>query len=148
MDNAKTIWDYFKEKGLNEYGIAGLMGNLKAESNLNPKNLQQTYEKSLKMTDDSYTKSVDDGTYINFINDKAGYGLAQWTWWSRKENLLKFANKEYALSIGLRSMSPEIIITDELCTIFDWKFAKKASNSGIKIIASMHADKIEDSSRL
>ena len=45
MDNAKIIWNYFKKKGLNEYAIAGLMGNLKAESNFNPQNLQQTYEK-------------------------------------------------------------------------------------------------------
>ena len=34
--NELTIHDYFKAKGLNEYGIAGLMGNLFAESGLNP----------------------------------------------------------------------------------------------------------------
>lgn len=31
-NNAEKIWNYFKSKGLTEYGIAGLMGNLKAES--------------------------------------------------------------------------------------------------------------------
>lgn len=91
VNNEKIIWDYFRKKGLNEYGVAGLMGNLKAESNLNPKNLQQTYERKLKMTDASYTKAVDDGSYTNFVKDSAGYGLAQWTYWSRKENLLEFA---------------------------------------------------------
>lgn len=30
--NELTIHDYLKAKGLNEYGIAGLMGNLFAES--------------------------------------------------------------------------------------------------------------------
>lgn len=30
------IHDYLKKKGLPEYGIAGLMGNLFAESGLNP----------------------------------------------------------------------------------------------------------------
>ncbi len=39
MDNAQYIWNYFKNKGFNDYGIAGLMGNLYAESGLNPKNL-------------------------------------------------------------------------------------------------------------
>ena len=84
MGNEKIIWDYLKAKGLNDYGAAGLMGNLFAESALNPKNLQNTYEKSLKLTDAEYTKKVDDGSYTNFIKDKAGYGLAQWTYWSRK----------------------------------------------------------------
>ncbi len=59
-------------------------------------------------------------------------------------DILKFTNKEYALSVGLRSMSPEIIITDELYTVSDWQFAKRASNSGVKIIASVHAEKIQD----
>jgi len=60
------------------------MGNLYYESSLNSKNLQGTYEKKLNMTDESYTKAVDNKTYTNFIKDSAGYGLAQWTYWSRK----------------------------------------------------------------
>ena len=40
-----------KEKGLNAYAIAGLMGNLYAESALNPRNLQNSYEKKLNMSD-------------------------------------------------------------------------------------------------
>ena len=42
--NEQVIHDYFKAKGLNEYGIAGLMGNLFAESGLKPNNLQNSYE--------------------------------------------------------------------------------------------------------
>ena len=49
--DAKVMWDYFKSKGLNDYGIAGLMGNLYAESGFKPTNLQNTYEKKLGMTD-------------------------------------------------------------------------------------------------
>lgn len=97
--NEQKIWNYLKSKGLNDYGIAGMMGNLFAESGLKPTNLQQTYEKSLGHSDDSYTKAVDDGTYTNFVKDKAGYGLAQWTYWSRKQNLLQFAKAE-GKSIG------------------------------------------------
>lgn len=85
------IWNYFKQRGLNDFGIAGLMGNLFAESKLNPKNLQQTYEKRLGFTDETYTEAVDSGTYKNFINDSAGYGLAQWTYYSRKQELFNFA---------------------------------------------------------
>ena len=97
--NEEKIWNYLKSKGLNDYGCAGLIGNLDCESALNSKNLQQTYEKKLGFTDDSYTKAVDNGTYSNFIKDCAGYGLAQWTYWSRKQNLLNYA-KSKNKSIG------------------------------------------------
>ena len=33
---------------------------------------------------------MDAGTYTNFARDGAGYGLAQWTYWSRKEALLAY----------------------------------------------------------
>lgn len=89
--NEEKIWNYLKAQGLTDCGVAGLMGNLYAESGLNPKNLQNTYEKKLGYTDETYTAAVDGGGYTNFAKDSAGYGLAQWTYWSRKENLLKFA---------------------------------------------------------
>ena len=107
-NNAKTIWDFLKGKGLNDYAIAGLMGNLKAESALNSKNLQNSYEKKLGFTDESYTAAVDDGSYSNFVKDKAGYGLAQWTYWSRKKNLLDYA-KSKNVSIGDLPMQLEFL---------------------------------------
>lgn len=70
------------------------MGNLKAESNLRPNNLQNSFEKKLNYTDISYTQAVDSGVYKNFAKDGAGYGLAQWTYHTRKAALLAFANKK------------------------------------------------------
>lgn len=93
------IWKFFKGKGLNDFAIAGIMGNLFAESGLRSNNLQNGYERSLGMTDDEYTYAVDSGAYTNFVRDSAGYGLAQWTYWSRKEGLLKFVKARKA-SIG------------------------------------------------
>lgn len=104
----QQIWNYFKDKGLNEFGIAGLMGNLYAESALNPKNLQNTYEKKLGYTDAEYTKVVDNSTYNNFVKDSAGYGLAQWTYWSRKQALLSYA-KSVSKSIGDLEMQLEFL---------------------------------------
>lgn len=104
----KIIWNFFRDKGLNDYAIAGLMGNLYAESGLASNNLQNSYEKSLKMDDEEYTAAVDNGKYKNFIKDKAGYGLAQWTYWSRKEALLNYAN-ETKRSIGDLQMQCEFL---------------------------------------
>lgn len=104
----KVIWDGLKSKGLNDFAIAGIMGNLYAESGLKSTNLQNTYEKSLGYTDDSYTAAVDNGTYTNFVKDSAGYGLAQWTYWSRKQNLLEYA-KSVGKSIGDLGMQVEFL---------------------------------------
>lgn len=97
--NEEKIWNFLKENGMNDFGTAGLMGNLKAESNCSPTNLQNTYEKKFGMTDTEYTKQVDREEYKNFVKDSAGYGLAQWTYWSRKQGLLNYAN-QMKTSIG------------------------------------------------
>lgn len=99
MTNEQKIWSFLMGKIGNAYGVAGLMGNLYAESALKANNLQNSYEKSLGMTDKSYTAAVDDGSYINFAKDSAGYGLAQWTYHTRKAALLDYV-KSVGASIG------------------------------------------------
>lgn len=98
-DTELTIWKFLKGKGLNDFAVAGIMGNLYAESGLQPTNLENYYESKFAMTDKQYTAAVDNGTYTNFVYDKAGYGLAQWTFYTRKQNLLEFA-RECGASIG------------------------------------------------
>lgn len=93
------IWEFLYGKIGNAYGTAGLMGELYAESGLRADNLQNSCEKKLNITDVEYTRLVDGNNYPDFINDKAGYGLAQWTYWSRKKALLEFA-KGQGKSIG------------------------------------------------
>ena len=55
--------------------------------------IQQNY------SDETYTAAVDCGDYTRFAADGAGYGLAQWTYPSRKAALLAFARAQGA-SIG------------------------------------------------
>ncbi|WP_295757345.1 phage tail tip lysozyme [uncultured Oscillibacter sp.] len=97
--NEEKIWNYLAAAGLTACGAAGLMGNLYAESGLVPANLQNTYEKKLGYTDATYTAAVDSGAYANFAKDGAGYGLAQWTYHTRKAALLAFA-KAAGKSVG------------------------------------------------
>ncbi len=105
-DRPRYIWNYLLGHIQNPYGVAGLMGNLRDESGLNPKNLQNSYEKKLGFTDDSYTTAVDTGAYQRFNDDLAGYGLAQWTSQGRKKALNEFRKKR---SIGDLDMQLEFL---------------------------------------
>lgn len=95
MTNEQVLWNYFiaEDKIGNPYGVAGLLGNIMAESGFNPKNLSNTANKKLNMTDDEYTNEVDSGTYDRFVNDGCDYGLCQWVFWSRKKKLLTYAQQ-------------------------------------------------------
>ena len=98
-NNEEKAWNFLKGKIKNDFGVSGLMGELFAESGLNPQNLQNSYEKKLGFTDATYTAAVDSGSYANFVHDSAGYGVAQWTFWSRKEALLNYV-RALGASIG------------------------------------------------
>lgn len=95
----------------NKYGVAALMGNLVAESNLMPNNLQNSYNTSLGMSDAEYTSGVDNGTYTNFVNDSAGYGLAQWTYSSRKQDLYNYKVSK-GVSIANVTMQVEFLLIE------------------------------------
>lgn len=109
--NEEQIWNYLTAAGISACGVAGLMGNLYAESGLRPNNLQNTYEGKLGMADAEYTELVDKGAYTNFVRDSAGYGLAQWTYWSRKQGLLDYA-KSKGKSIGDLEMQLEFLLKE------------------------------------
>lgn len=99
MDNDKIIWNFFKSKGLSDAACAGLLGNACAESNLDPQNLEDTYEKKLGYSNFSYTQAVDNKTYNNFIYDSAGYGIFQFTYYTLKQGLLTYC-QNHKKSIG------------------------------------------------
>ena len=90
--DGEKIWNYLRSVGMSKNGAAGIMGNLYAESNLQSNNIQNSFESRLG-SDTEYTNKVDNGSYTNFANDDAGYGLAQWTYSTRKQNLLNAAKK-------------------------------------------------------
>lgn len=125
--NEEKIWKFLKSKGFTDFGVAGLMGNLYAESGLSPINLQNSYEKKLNFTDQSYTQAVDNGSYTNFVKDAAGYGLAQWTYWSRKQNLLNYA-RSIGKSIGDLDMQLEFLCKELSGYSAVWKTLQSATS--------------------
>ena len=106
---ASNIYQKLKAAIGNDYGVFGLMGNLMAESGLKANNLQSSYNKKLNISDEDYTMVVDENAYPDFVTDKAGYGLAQWTYWSRKQKLLQYA-QAYGCSIGDENMQVDFMI--------------------------------------
>lgn len=125
----KRIWDFLKTEGFSDFGIAGLMGNLFAESGLRPNNMEDQYQSKLGYNDETYTLAVDNGTYTNFVKDAIGYGLAQWTYWTRKQNLLNFARQNNK-SIGDLDMQLHFLIKElkESYTNSVYNVLKKATS--------------------
>ena len=120
--SALNIYDRLRSYGMSHAGACAMLGNFEAESALRANNLQNSYEKKLGFVDELYTNSVDNGDYKNFAGDAAGYGLAQWTYGPRKQNLLEFANGRGA-SIGDEDMQVDFAV-HELRTEYSglWSF--------------------------
>lgn len=105
-NDIKFVWDYFKGKGLTDYGIAGLMGNLYAESGLRSNTLERLCikrysELGINFTDELYTRSVDNGAiskaeFLSPMGKHYGYGLAQWTTDGRKGGLYDYIKSKNA----------------------------------------------------
>lgn len=108
IDNVENAWEilyglFSNEVGPNPVAVAGILGNLMAESGINPKNLEGKGNQILGLTDDEYTNAVDNGTITRsqFASDGYGYGICQWTYKTRKEALWDFANYVFdSVSIG------------------------------------------------
>lgn len=128
--------------------VFGILGNIKAESNCRGNNLQNSFENKLGFTDETYTEALNDGTYTceQFQNDHAGYGLCQWTFWSRKKALYEFwkLNMPYVsidhvllqvrfidteMSTALKSKLESCQTVEEAARIFMLEYEKPANQS-------------------
>ena len=122
------IFEYLTDTlGYNTAAACGAMANIYCESSFIPINLQNTFEKTLGFNDASYTLAVDNGSYANFVRDSAGYGLCQWTFWSRKQALFDYA-KTQKKSIGDAGMQLSYL-NKELMAGATGKYMKAAPNT-------------------
>ena len=140
-DTAEKIYNFLIDEGFSPHGAVAYMANLFAESGLNPKNLQNSCEKKLNYSDESYTAAVDNGSYMNFADDSAGYGLAQWTFPTRKAALLKYA-KAAGESIGDLEMQLHFAIK-ELKENFKSIYAALKTASDVKAASDLVLTKYE-----
>lgn len=95
---AQQLWDALIDVfDGNAYAAAGAMGNLFAESRITAMNLQDEFEG--EYNDLTYTQAVDSGDYTNFVGDGYGYGIAQWTYYTRKAHFY-YMTKACGVSIS------------------------------------------------
>lgn len=94
MSYYQTIYNRLRAAGLTEAGALGFLGNWDCESNCEPFRLQGDFS-PYKTASHQYTKDVEDGSIpmYHFAHDSKGYGLAQWTYFSRKEGLYDYWKK-------------------------------------------------------
>lgn len=57
---------------------------------------------------------------------------------------IEYCTKSYAFECGVRSLSPKIIITDELSENMDWLGVNNVASCGVSIVASCHGYCMED----
>ena len=104
--NAQVIYDILRSGGLSRAGALGMLGNLMAESSLIPNIVQRGMQ---SLSDEEYTRRIDEG--LQGFEDGVGYGLAQFTYYSRKRALLQFARSQ-GVSVGNGEMQCHFILKE------------------------------------
>ena len=105
--SARDIYAKLIAAGLTHEGTCGLMGNMQAESGMKSNIVQRGMT---ALSDEEYTVAAAEWP-VKFIHDGVGYGLCQWTYWSRKQALFNFA-QERGASVGNEEMQVEFCISE------------------------------------
>lgn len=128
----QTIYKALRAGGLSPAGACAMMGNMNAESAL----ISTNVEDRCTISDAVYTQEVDNRVISRqqFSHDSYGYGLCQWTYYTRKENLYDYADGMH-VTIGDEEMQCEFCIWElqnyyvglyrDLCTTEDIANATK-----------------------
>lgn len=120
----EQIYNALIKFGISPAGACGILANAKAESDLQPDNLENFYNRKFSLSNAEYTALADRGE-IDFVHDAAGYGLWQFTYYSFKQVLLDAAKvkKTSVSDIGTQvEVLVKILETPEFSKLF--KFLK------------------------
>jgi len=171
-NTAETIWLTLRQVyGYTDIATAAIMGNLQYESGLRPNNAENLYvgnnSSGTEDKDIAYTNMMNndraafcdkdvayDGNTNGSLsiggkarNGYVGYGLAQWTWWSRKAVLWDYAHEagvpiddigiqlkvlDYELNTGYKTCKEVMQSTNDLTeatTAFLKQYEKPADQS-------------------
>lgn len=95
MSNYQTIYNRLRKAGMTEAGALGCLGNWECESNCEPGRVQGDFS-SYRSVSKAYVTALKEGrlTRDAFARDSKGFGLAQWTYWTRKAELYDFCRMQ------------------------------------------------------
>ena len=108
----QSIYDRLRAAELTEAGALAMLGNWDCESNCESVRLQGDFS-SYRTVSKQYASDVDSGRISrdSFKNDQKGFGLAQWTYFTRKAALYDFARAK-GKSIGDESMQVDFALLE------------------------------------
>ena len=114
--NEKLIWDFFIRQGLSPTFAAAFIGNLWYESGQNLEygaGCKEGAGTGSSQGSKSYTNAVNTKSYseYSFVHDGIGYGLAQWTYYSRKQALYDVTVKK-GISISDQNAQLNYLVTE------------------------------------
>ena len=102
-----TILTALVRGGMTPIVACAMGGNMMCESNMTA-NIAQRGMTTL--TDAEYTEAADCGA-IDFAHDAVGYGLCQWTYFTRKQRLLEYA-KSMGATVGDETMQVNFCLAE------------------------------------
>ena len=124
----QEIWNYLNKKTNNCFGTAAIMGNLMAESSLNPECATGSNKTA------NYTQDADEGI-VDFENDHVAYGLAQWCYHTRKKALLDYAKKK-GKSVGNLDLQLDYLVK-EMSESYKSVWVAVRTENDVKAISDM-----------
>ncbi len=115
----EKVWWGLIDAGYSKEATAGAMGNFQQESGIVANNVQGSYKQpNPQMYNQEYAEKVNNGTiseedFVHHGPGGGGYGLAQWTYYTRKQGLYDLAkskgvgidNEEVQIEWLLKEMS-------------------------------------------
>lgn len=126
MSVKQDIYKTLIQSGMTQAGALAMMGNMKCESGLEANRVQGDFS-SFRTVSKSYVARVTRGdiSRYNFAHDDTGFGLLQWTFYTRKYDLYDFWKKsgknlddaemqvQFALMELKRDYNKNIYVKDE-----------------------------------
>ena len=115
-ERALYIYKRLRQAGMTYAGAIGMIGSLQGETaDLNPMRVENSYLKKFGITIEEYIRRAENDEVIyngkKFSKDSAGFGIAQWTYCTRKQNLLNYA-KAQGKSIGDLELQVDFLIKE------------------------------------
>ena len=106
MTRNEKIYALLRQGGLTEAGTFAMMGNWDCESNCEACRVQGDFSAD-RSASKRYAQNVNSGatSRSTFMNDQKGWGLAQWTFYTRKGGLYDYAK---FLGTGIESLDCQV----------------------------------------